>query len=334
MAMGAPNMIEQPETVIVGTQDWLDAEWHFRMQLPASHRAEPGPARAPGDEPQRLARYELGGGAEIDVMAAKLYREVDAGDWLAASPVLWSKGVAEGIETEHRAGSAALDAFWERAGVSYCGRICCLKSGPRMFLISCSAREDEWPRAWPVIEAALESFEPVQPPAHRYAEPLREYRAETPIPWTTSLPASWLVEPGTKSERAASFQAENMHRPKGQRGEMVGKLAFAVLSRSLYRTPRDTVDLYLDAVREHGIDIGDNAVVAQTPRRPYEQAWSLSAPVWRDELPGEVRCRVLLHEKVWVLAGVLSVRREEDVMAWMENKRALDVVTRSLRFES
>ncbi len=322
-------------TVTVGAQDWLDAEWHFRMLLPEAHRAMPEPPETPGRALQRLVRFQLASDkAEIDVMASKLTREVDAADWLASTSLAHKRRVVDHREQARRPSNASLDVQWERAGARQRSRLCAIKSGPRMFLISCSAPEDRWDAALPALEAAIASFEPVVPPPHRHAEPLRAYGAKTPIPWTTRVPASWLIEPGTEHERAASFQAENLHRARGERSEMVGKMAFAVLERSLYKTARETVDVYLDAVREHGLAIGDNEVVSQPAKKPFKQSWHLTAPVLRDTLPGEVRCRILLHDEVWVLGGVLSMRREHDVMAWMENKRALDVVMARLRFQS
>jgi hypothetical protein len=322
--------------VAVSSQEWLDEEWRFKMRVPRAHVAKPGLPSVPTVQSlHRLVRYELTDDeATIDVSASKLLREVDAGDWLATWPVLNIKGVVEGVEKEHHASYAELDAHWQSGGVSWRGRFVCIKSGPRMFLIACKAPQQHWDAVVQRLAVVFDSFEPSTKAPHRYAERLRDYSAESPIPWTISLPSSWMLEPGTKNDKVASFQAENMTQAWGEPGEMVGKMAFAVLDRPMYKTPRETVNLYLDAVRDHGIEIGPTQLKLLELRRPFEQSWCLEAPVWSDDAPGVVHCRVLLHENVWVLAGVLSVRREEDAMAWMQNKRAIDVVTRSLRFDA
>ena len=66
----------------------------------------------------------------------------------------------------------------------------------------------------------------------------------------------------------------------------------------------------------------------------FERSWLLVSAVHRSQsLPGEVVCRVLRHERAWVLAGVLSPREEDDHDAWTENRRALAVLTSTLRIK-
>jgi hypothetical protein len=41
----------------------------------------------------------------------------------------------------------------------------------------------------------------------------------------------------------------------------------------------------------------------------------------------------MCDERVWALGGVLSLRRQDDAAAWMQNKRALDLAMHFLRLE-
>lgn len=333
---GAPNARQargSGDYVPVGPQEWLDDEWNYRMHVPRGYQAHPGqPLTTLGSALYRLARYEKKDmRAEIEVLASRLVREVDAGDWLACSSVLGAKGFLEGTELEGSQGEATVEGAWEEKRVPWRGRFSCVKSGPRMFLLACSAPKTAWDAVSGDMEVAIESFEPVLPPPYKYAEPLRSYGADTPVAWTISLPESWVLEPGSSGEHGSSFQAENMARERDDADEMIGKLAFAVLARSVGETPRAVANIYLDAVREHGLDVGDDLVEQQPAKNPFLYAWQLSAPVWREGMPGEVRCRVMCHERVWALGGVLTLRREENATAWMQNKRALDLVTSSLR---
>jgi hypothetical protein len=42
----------------------------------------------------------------------------------------------------------------------------------------------------------------------------------------------------------------------------------------------------------------------------------------------------MCHDDVWVLAGLLGLTRETQLQAWMQNKRALDLMTFGLKFKT
>jgi hypothetical protein len=155
-----------------------------------------------------------------------------------------------------------------------------------------------------------------------------------PVRWSVRVPESWNLEPGSKSPDIASFQAANV-RSGDDPGdeELVGKLACAVFARGLAKRPRDVAELYLGAVREHEISIDRDEFDEEEARRPFQRSWRLISGVDRGGVRGELRCRVMQHPEVWMLAGVLSPARDDDAAAWMQNKRALDVVTGAVRLE-
>jgi hypothetical protein len=160
-------------------------------------------------------------------------------------------------------------------------------------------------------------------------EPLLRHGDPKPVPWRVRLPSSWTLETPTSSDEAASFQASKL---RGE--ELVGKLAVAVIGREVMKRPRDVANVYLESLDSYGLEVERDDFAAEEAAPPFEQSWCLESPVLRSgAVPGEVRCRVLRHERAWVIAGMLSPRREDDPPAWDENRRTLDLVTRTFRIK-
>jgi len=325
----------EPDLVEAPPQEWLNEDWRFSMRVPRACQMVPGTRQPPAQDQLRLlARFERNKPAgEIAVFGTLLEREVDAMDWLEQSPALRSKRIVSIGEVAFVGAQADVEVMWHNGQGDHAGRLYATKAGPRLFVLACSSAKGDQPVLAGEFEAAIESFVPKHEPKGRYSESMRRHSGETPVEWQLSLPASWLLEIGSASDEADSFQAENLRHPRGAPAEMVGKLAFAVLARSAGETPREIATLYLDAVAEHGLTMGDEEVKALPAKAPFTQSWSLIAQVRRDDLPGELRCRVLCHPRVWVLTGVLGLTREDDVDAWMQNKRVLDVMLSTLRLE-
>ena len=67
--------------------------------------------------------------------------------------------------------------------------------------------------------------------------------------------------------------------------------------------------------------------------RPLEQSRLLITPARLAGQEGvELRCRVGLAKGLWFIAGIVGPARHVNPFAWMQNKRALDVITGSLQF--
>jgi hypothetical protein len=316
------------ELVDTAHQGWLDAEWRFRMRVPTSFRPQPGSIRRP-DTLQRLVRYTSADGrARIDVHGERLQHDVDVVDWLACSRALPQTLIPEAKERD----IAHVALEWEARGERRWGRWVCRKSGSRMFLLCAETTLDASMAG--ELSDCTSSFEPEIEPLQRYAEPLRCWGGEQPLRWNTHLPQSWIVELGSASDTAASLQAEHV-RPGTyfDPEQPCGKLAFALLTRSTAETAQAIAELYLDAIRDHGLVLEPGKVGAHVVQRPFIHGWQLVAPVRRDEHRGEVRCQVMCDERVWALGGVLSLRRQDDAAAWMQNKRALDLAMHFLRLE-
>jgi hypothetical protein len=317
-------------------QEWLDGAWRFRMKLPRAWHASPGSTLLPrAHEVTLLARYERDDPpAKLEVFGTLLEREVDAGDWLTHSYMLAGKTIERVAEPTRTAKVADVEATWGSDDTIRAGRFHATKQGSRMYLLICSTDAKHRDQLASLSAACAASFEPEKGADVSFSEVMRPHKAKTPVPWQMLLPASWIVEYGSSGEDVASLQAENIRRGDDDPGETVGKLAFAVLSRSAGKTPRDVAELYLSAVRDNGLDIGYENVSLEVARKPFSQSWYLVAPVAHEDLPGELRCRVMCHDDVWVLAGLLGLTRETNLQAWMQNKRALDVVTFGLKFKA
>jgi hypothetical protein len=319
----------------VASQEWLDPAWHYRLRLPPAYRGEAGPPVGGRlDMLQLLARYGRPDvGAGIEVSATTLEREVAAADWLACAPMLGGRELVDGSEVDDGHGRAAVDVTWQDRDERWCGRVVCRKSGDRMFVLESSVPVRERDGAERELFGVLDSFEPALPPKEEFAEALRSHGSDKPVHWRTSLPASWIFEPGSEGDEAASFQAENRRQRVGEGDELVGKLAFAVLSRAMGATAREVAELYLSALRDHGLAVGAPTIDPRPARRPYLGIWQMVGQVWRDELPGELRCAVLCHPDAWILAGLVGLQREDSAEAWMQNKRALELCAFGTRIQ-
>jgi hypothetical protein len=310
--------------------------WHHRVALPAGYSMEPETLAVPAsDAPVSLGRFRRDDPpTEIEVFGARLDREVDPADWLDASPLVADARVLSRLVEASPSG--ARGSIVASLGDGRVARVFAAKWGARVLAVRCTTRADHYAALAEELTVTARSLEPADPSGGRFAEPMRVESAETPIPWKASIPASWAVEPGGGDEDVAAFQATNL----GRRGdpeeeeEPVGKLAFAVFARGALKRPREVASFYLDALADGGLRVQKDAFEEEPAPEPFDHAWILESPVARSLcLPGEVRCRVMRHERVWVLAGLLSPRAEDDRAAWMQDKRALDVVTQTLRIK-
>ena len=311
-----------------------EAPWHHRVALRAGYSMKPDPLAVPASEsPTSLGRFRREDpSTEIEIFGAVLGREVDPADWLDASPlVAGARVVSRHVEP---AAAGARGSVVAALGDGRVARLFAAKWGARVLALRCVTRADDYPALAEELLVTLRSLEPVDPGGGRFAEPMHTETASAPLSWKTSIPASWKVEPGGGDEDVASFQATNLALRGDPEEEPVGKLAFAVFARGALKRPREVASFYLDALAEGGLRVQSDAFEEEPAEDPFEHAWLLTSPVARSQcLPGEVRCRVMRHERVWVLAGLLSPRAEDDRAAWMQDKRALDVVTQTLRIK-
>lgn len=313
-----------------------DEAWHFRISVPRGWSVGPGALAAPtADAPGELALLRRDDPpAELRVLGVPLDREVDPADWLDLSPLLDGKSVVSRQPVRTTAGIRGdVLSTWTEADRAHAGRFLATKIGGRLFLLTFRTPIEHYAALAADAARALGSFGPIDGSGGAYAERVQTHAEATPVRWAITLPGAWVLEPGSKGPDVASFQAENVRSERSEEDELVGKLACAVLARSSAKRPREVASAYLDAVRENDITIDRDDFQEEAAGQPFDRAWYLVSDVDRGGVGGELRCRVLLHRRVWMLAGVLSPRREDDAAAWMQNKRALDVVTGAVRLE-
>jgi hypothetical protein len=139
------------------------------------------------------------------------------------------------------------------------------------------------------------------------------------------------VQPAPEARNVSSFQAAQMPiEEQDDPDKLLGKLSFAVVARSAVRVPRAAATAFLEVLKENEFELEDKDFEEEASRPPFHKSWVLVCGATRKGRASEVRCRVMLHERAWVIAGVVGSKREDDAFAWMRNQRVLDVVTSTL----
>lgn len=318
-----------PDFVMIEETRCADPLWHFRMAVRWPQSVGPSIGIAPDrDEPQRLAWFRREDPvADIEVTGHLLSREIDPVDFLdeeledlsvvSREPVRLMAGVV---------GDSV--ATWKADGETYAGRFVATKWGPRLFVISISAKLDDYEKVAEDFFTTIASFEALDGSPGPFAQAVKQVRDTTPVSWGAVIPDAWALLPTSKEEAIGSFQAA---RARGFDLSVVeGKLSFAVAARSVAKKPREAARMFLSAVEAHGFTLAHEDFVEEPTRRPFEKSWYFVCECKQGDLRGEVRCRVMMHPKVWAVGGVIGPLREHDRASWMQNKRALDVVTSTL----
>jgi hypothetical protein len=321
---------ERPtDFVMIDETRCADPLWHFRLAARWPQDVGPSIGIAPTrDEPQRLLWLRREGPiADIEVTGHLLAREIDPVDFLdeqledltvvSREPVRLLGGVV---------GDSV--ATWTADGEPYAGRFVATKWGPRLFVISISAKLDDYERVAEDFFTTIASFEALDGSPGLFAQTVKQVKQTSPIKWGAVIPDAWTLMPTSIEEGIGSFQAA---RARGYDLSTVdGQLSFAVANRTVAKKPRDAARMFLASVEQHGITIGREDFVEEPAPKPFEKSWVSVTECKKGDLLGEVRCRVMMHPKVWAVGGVLGPIRDHDRAAWMENKRALDVVTSTL----
>jgi hypothetical protein len=217
----------------------------------------------------------------------------------------------------------------------FAGRYFCTKWGPRIFVLELRTPKEHYERLAEDFFVSIATFSVLDDSLGLFAEKVHTVSNTAPIPWRVVVPESWTIKPEPNTDKVASFQATQVPVTPSAEGErLYGKLSFAVVARSEAKTGRAAANAYLSAVRDLGIAIETDAFVEEPATDPFEKSWLLVSNVTKSGNPGELRCRVLMHKKAWVIAGVLGPVRSDSALAWMQNKRVLDIVTTTLKLKS
>jgi hypothetical protein len=331
-----PIKLSRPKAAdfaIVEETSCEDSQWHFKAAVRWPCVVGPAPGTAPAvGAPQRLAWYRRESPlVDIEVVGHLLEREVDAADFLDEE-----LAAMDGVKVVSRRpvalkGGAAGDvvATWERDGKAFAGRFFATKWGARVFVVSARAALEDYEAIAEDFFTTLATFEPIHDLEGMFAERVVKVSHKVPLKWEAVIPDAWMVLPAYEDERIAGFQAVSV---EGFDIKTVyGRISFAVADRSAAKKPREAANLFLDVVRENGFELLSEEFTEEPAQKPFERSWVLASKLVQGDRRGELRCRVMMHPSVWAIGGVLGPSEGDDRASWMENKRALDVVTSTLR---
>ncbi len=275
--------------------------------------------------------------ADVEVFGMELGIEIDPADWLEEFVRLQGMEVVSRRPVRMLAGVVGdVVARWRAGGEEFAGRLFATKWGPRLFLLWCRTGIASYPGLAEDFFVSIMTFRVLDDSLGLFAEKVRTVTGGDPVPWKAVVPASWRVAPEAPREGVGAFQASLLTPADGSGGpdqELLGKLSFAVVAREKTGRAREAARKYLDVLRDLDFDVETTALVEEEARAPYEQSWLLVSPVRRKGGRGEARCRVLVHPRAWVVAGVLGPDRESDTAAWMQCKRAMDVAALALELK-
>lgn len=343
-AIGRPKNEIQRDFISIEQTRCSDPIWHFRVGLPHACAIGPQGEEPPGDdEPRTLGLFHRENPpADIEVTGVMALREVDPADYLDCLLEVEQKNVVSRKSVPMRGGVVGdAVATWKAEGdKTFAGRYFCTKWGPRIFVLEFRTPKEHYEQLAEDFFVSIATFSVLDDSLGLFAEKVHTVSNTAPIPWRVVVPESWIIKPEPNTDKVASFQATQVPVVPSAEGErLYGKLSFAVVARSEAKTGRAAANAYLSAVRDLGIAVETDAFVEEPAADPFEKSWLLVSNVTKQDKnknknPGELRCRVLMHKKAWVIAGVLGPVRKDSALAWMQNKRVLDIVTTTLKLKS
>jgi hypothetical protein len=329
----------QRDFLLIEQRGCSDPTWHFKIGVRRGSLAGPiGPEAPTSEEPRSLALFHRDEPpASVEVIGVLLAREVDPADYLDCLLEAEGKTVVSRKPVKMLGGVIGdAVATWTVDGAAYAGRFFATKWGPRLFVLCFRTERRRYEALAEDFFVSISTFSVFDDSLGLFAEKVLTVSNAVPIPWRAVVPESWVIKPEPDAgNRAASFQATQVPAlPSPELNVLFGKLSFAVADRSEAKGGRAAANAYLEAVRDAGVNIEHDKFVEEETSEPYEKSWLLITKAAKgSNPPGELRCRVLMHKRVWVIAGVLGPTRETNALAWMQNKRTLDLVTSNLRLK-
>lgn len=334
-----PKLEIQRDFISIEQTRCKDPIWHFKMGLPHGCKLGPQGEDPPGvDAPSTLALYHRDNPPmDIEVIGIQAIREVDPADYLDCLMEAEGKQVLSRKPVPMRAGVVGdCVAVWEADGKSFAGRFFCTKWGPRLFLICFRTPKEHYETLAEDCFVSIATFSVLDDSLGLFSEKVHTLNDTVPVPWRVILPESWVIQAEPNAgNKVSSFQAAQTPVVPSKTLEVLyGKLSFAVIARSEAKSGRAAANAYLSAVRDLGIQIENDQFAEEPAAEPFERSWLLVSPIQKGANPGELRCRVLMHAQAWVVAGVVGPTRKESALAWMQNKRAIDILTSTLKLKS
>ena len=334
----------QAEFINVTVDRSPDPRWRFRVNLHRSTRIAAGGETAPtvGAPFQSLALLQRPEPvADLEVFGLALPAEVNPADWLDLWIVRHGLEPVSSMPTSTPAGVFGdVVCRWNTPEGEFAGRFAALRFAERVFLLAMRAPRANYAAMADDFFAAMTSFLPleVEPPTAP-AEPRATAMLPHPVTATCSLPASYALELNVSEPgRISAFSGDQQLIEAMPEDPAFGKLTFLLADLSLADHPGKAAGLYLEPLLRNPVTLhGDEFVELEAAPEPFLQAWEIVAdatlaPPDAEPMPCELRCRILAHGTAWFVAGVLGPARHAAPIAWARNKRALDLVTSTVKF--
>ena len=338
-----------------------DPKWHYRIAVPHATKLRPHVGRtAPTPEApiQSLGLfYREDVEMDLEVLGVLLGREIDPIYWLEI--FLEFNGLAiTSMKALPLTGGIVGDAVceWTAEGKPFAGRFVALKFGPRLYVVCCRASSETYAAHADDFFVSLTQFGAIDESLGLCAEPVTRVGAPAPVPWFLYVPGSWQLTAEEHEGGQAGFQAV-MAGPQpsdppvasclspfpGAQGgpdvalppadSYLGKMALTLLPQSLAPTAEAAEGGCLETFRGAGLELEAEEFEDEPVQGPLEKSRLLVTPARLAGQEGvELRCRVGFTHGLWFVAGIVGPARQVNPFAWMQNKRALDVVTGSLQF--
>jgi hypothetical protein len=318
-----------------------DPRWRFKLDLHRATRIAPGGDVRP-DPFQSLALFQRPDPlADFEVFGLDLPAEIDPADWLdlwierhgltpvSSKPMPTDGGVFGDVVCR-----------WSTPEGEFAGRFATVRFAERLFLLALRGPRDSYVALANDFFAALSSFTPLEAdPPGAIPEPRATVSFDDPIGATVGVPASYALELSlVERGKISAYTGDQQPLAALPEDPAFGKLTFLLADLSLADHPGKAAGLYLGPLLQNPVTLhGDEFVELETAPAPFLQAWQIVAdatltPPGEDPVPCELRCRILAHERGWLVAGVLGPARHAAPIAWARNKRALDIVTSSVAF--
>ena len=329
-----------------------DPRWHFRIAVRRDSRLGPqgDVAPTPQHPMQTLALFNREDpSSDIEVSGFLMPREFHPADWLdlylknqnlttvSRRPIPMSPASGQAgdcVVTWSVSEYSPDSAPGARATQEFAGRFVYLKWDNRLFLLALRTPRDLYDKVAEEFFLAMANFQPGDTSSRiPLAQETIQISGTAPFAWQTLLPDSWNVRSDVADPQMSSFQAHCKPLANTPDQNPFGHLSFAMADRSLAQNPQAAAQKFIEAAAEAGATFEGNWFQAETAPRGFKSAPLYASPgrlTLRDTgqtVDTEFRCRILEHENAWFTAGLTGPRKETSPVAWMHNKRSLDLLT-------
>ena len=321
-----------------------DPRWHFKTAVHRQSRLGPqgGVAPTPDQPMQTLALLNRPEPlCDIEIFAFHMPREFHPADWLD----LWLESQNISVQSRKPIPMSAASGTcgdcvgtWDVPGEgTFAGRFVALKWDYRLFLLALRTPQSVYPQVAEDFFLAMANFQSADT-THRIplAQEAVRISGTAPIAWQTILPDSWAVSADVHDASLSSFQAQCRPLPGAPDQNPFGHLTFAMADHSLAHDAQSAAQKFIAALTDHGATFDQIRFMPQPPPEGFKAHWLMTTPgrltikPQNQPIEAEFACRILEHEKAWFTAGLTNPRRQNAPIAWMHNKRSLDLLVEFL----